>query len=489
VTVTADGLKFYMDDVINHIISLKLHIYNKNHFYNALYDLLYDSIHDKTYIPYFFIGYKSEKSKESGELKRTEKFAHLYNTDKNTDERIFLPYIDDDIPTEDAIGKIYEYIQKQPSAGMLLTYTFFAVTYYFFKEYCKTNRTLRMDLNKDIFSFNYYGDDLRYVYQDVNLFSNMFKATTSKTITGSENIILNSAGYDIENHLFFKDIPIVVTAKKASLSASNSLLKEIICFRAKNNLPFSPVIISEKELSFAETISVRCDNNVILSRDKYKELKKYINTLIFRMIEYIDSDHSYMIDITETHLRNQTSEKYLRRTNYYDATAYMLMSYSLNMASDVLSQLDNKYTHHDLINRLRNILDIHMFDPSLADPDYADHESQLPDDIVRIIRFVKDTYEQHKDDTPQKTAWSEPFDDASTGKFNPSASDRRWIYINNKSVDEFIEKNISTDKTESKKLKALLHTHNLLRKNGSRYTFKKNDHGQTLCYCFYIEFE
>lgn len=443
-------------------------VWNTAHFCNALHDLLKEALLKTENFPhpYFFTGYKGKR----------ESFVSEFIKDS------FLPTYPDynsNIDLQNCIADIENYICKNKSSGMLCLYSILSFTYPFIGKYIYNGNTPFSGLPME--SFNYYGDNINAVHQDVNLFANFFEASNRNDMKIKYNVTLDSANYCLDNYTIFKDVPLIVRRIRGSITPKNKKLAEIIDLRNTNNIGFFPVIISNNSLKIAEVFSVECTGYSLLNSSDYKKLKSRINTFFKRIINFLNSNRK-MLKNYPYPINNNDIDSYMFNMEYTDSVMTIFLQQALDIVCFVLDKMNCEY--FSLQSLLRKILSSYSINQSMLPPN-ADNADISPI-ISKVLNFVKNTYEKHKDDVPQKTIWISEYNNITDGElFSPYPHDNRLVYINNKILQDFIEKNLHANALQAKKL---LYSKNIILKHTKGYTYKKHDKGEHVCICFYAEY-
>jgi len=482
VRINNGKISFFQKDIISFARHKNFTILDEKHFSNALHNLLKEAImNNKALNPYFFTGYKQPTENS---YVNTADFADSYALN------CFLPvllvsqgFCAENAKLQSSIDNITNFININPSSGMLLMYSMFSFTYYFINEVYEDNNNF---YEIPVMPFNYFGKSPKVLQQNINLFANFFKADTYRTMDIKYSITLDSASYWLDRYTVFKDIPIIVHKTRGSVNPANKKLSEIINLRFNNSIDFFPVIISDKNLKIAEVLSFECSDDKILNSTEYKELKNSINMFFKVVIEFINCNREFIKHALES-ITYATLTSYKLCINEYDSIMTAFLQTSLDMVCKVLEKKGcNNYI--DFKNLLQNILDRYMNDMNLSilPPNINSiHKNPVDSMSDKILNFVAKTYEEHRFDVSQKFVWTEPYDKFTDGEiFSPYEHDDRVLYIKNKLVEDFIKKSTSNVQV----IKRRLYDKGIILKNGKRFTFKKHDKGEHICLCFYAEY-
>lgn len=476
VRINNGKISFSQKDLISFARNKNFTIFNEKHFSNALHNLLKEAImNNKMLNPYFFTGYKQliETSRVN-----TVDFVNSYTVD------CFLPvsqgFCAENTELQNCINNIFNFINANPSSGMLLMYSMFSFAYFFIKDIYNGDDDF---YNIPVMSFNYFGSNPKVLQQNINLFTNFFKADKYRTMDMKYSIALDSASYWLDRYTVFKDIPIIVHKTRGSVNPANKKLSEIINLRFNNSIGFFPVIISDKNLKIAEVLSVECSDDKILKPTEYTELKDSINIFFKVVIEFMNYNRDFNNTLFPVTYSTSTSAC----INEYDSIMTDFLQTSLDMVCQVLGQME--YDYIDLKKLLQNILDRYMNDVNLSifPPNIISvHENPVDPLINNILNFVAKTYEEHRFDKPQKFVLTESCDKFTDEEFFSSMGyDNRLLYIRNDLVEDFIKKQSTSD---VRKIKQQLHEKGIIRKNAKRFVFKKSMRGERTCLCFYAEY-
>lgn len=453
-------------------------VWNKTHFCNALSDLLKEALFQRIdpLYPYFFTGYKS-----TGKSFATESIEDIFLS--TYPKSLHLP-----TSLQSCIDNIVEFIEHNTSSGMVLLYSLFAITY--------TPMGKQVYNSSDDFyslpvqPFNYCGKNIKAVRQNVNLFANFFKADNrshSRSYTSSQySAVLDSVDYCLDNYTVFKDIPLIVRKIRSAVTSKSKHLSEIITLRASNCIGFFPVIISNQNLKIAEVLSVECTDNAILSVYKYQELKNDVNNFFRCIIDFMNSHPKFFKNYPHP-IDDELLASHKYHNEYTDSIMYVFLQKALEMICFVLKHMCCNYS--SLQSLLQRILDGYIVNNTVSvfPPNMEDMYTNLTNPFIsKTLNYVKDLYEQHKYDNPQKTVWiSEQENFTDNEVFSPFEHDNRLIYICNDIIEKFIKNKLHAKVQPTKQL---LFDKRIILKNGNRYTFKKHDKGEHVCLCFYAEY-